>query len=185
MDDRSIVNLYWARNEQAISETAAKYGHYCHSIALNVLGDEGAAEECVNDTYLAAWNSMPDARPNILSAFLGAITRRLAINQWKHKRTIRRGSGQLQLALDELSECISTGENMDERIEFEELTQAIQNFVTDLPMTEMVVFIRRYWFMDPIKDICHRFGFSQSKVKTMLARTRNKLALYLKRRGFI
>lgn len=185
MDDKAIVDLYWSRSERAISETAAKYGAYCRTIALNILGDEGAAEECVNDTYLAAWNSMPEARPSILSAFLGIITRRLAINQWKSKRTVSRGGGQLQLALDELSECISTDENMDERIEFEELTQAIQEFVADLPMTEMNVFVRRYWFMDSIRDICRRFGFSQSKVKSMLARTRNKLAIYLKRKGFI
>lgn len=185
MDDKAIVDLYWARSERAISETAAKYGAYCRAIALNILGDEGAAEECVNDTYLAAWNAMPEARPVILSAFLGTIARRLAINRWKSKRTVGRGGGQLQLALEELSDCIPSDENMDERIEFEELTRAVKRFVAGLPMTEMVVFVRRYWFMDSIRDICRRSGFSQSKVKSMLARTRNKLALYLKREGFI
>ena len=184
MDDSAIVDLYWQRSEQALSQTARKYGRYCYAIAYNILGDASDADESVNDTYLAAWNAMPDARPAVLSAFLGSITRRIAIDRWRAKSAAKRGGGQITMALDELSECVPAGEGVEARLELGELSAAIDQFVKGLPTTEMGVFLCRYWYMRPIGDIARQFGFSQSKVKSMLARTRKKLLAYLKKEGF-
>ena len=185
MDDRQIVDLYWARDQRAIGETEAKYGGYCHAIAYNALADGEDARECVNDTWLAAWNAMPDARPAALSAFLGAITRRLAISRWRERSAAKRGGGQIPLALDELAECVPGGEAAEARLETAELEKAAAAFVKVLPDTPRRVFLCRYWYLDSVADVAARFGFSQSKVKSMLARTRKKLLEHLKKEGLI
>ena len=181
MEDREIVDLYWQRSERAVEETAAKYGKYCYAIAYNVLADARDAEESVNDAYLGAWNSMPDNRPSNLSAFLGKIVRRVAIDRWRAKYAAKRGGGEITLALDELNECVPTGWSPETAVEMEQLSAGINQFVMGLPLTEMGVFICRYWYMDSIENICRRFGFSQSKVKSMLARTRKRLLAYLEK----
>lgn len=185
LEDGQIVEMYWARDERAVAETAAKYGGYCYTIARNVLSDGEDARECVNDAYLAAWNAMPNDRPDRLAAYLGAIVRRVSIDRWREKNTARRGGGQTALVLDELAQCIPGGEAVEARLEAEELGQAVAAFVRTLPDTPRRVFLCRYWYLDPVADIAGRFGFSQSKVKSMLARTRKKLLAHLKKEGLI
>lgn len=175
MDDKQIVDLYWQRNETAIDETAAKYGPYCHSIAYNILNNDADAEESVNDTYLDAWNGMPPHRPSILSTFLGKITRRISIDRWRRRSAEKRGGGQITVVLDELEECIADEKSVEQEVEAKLLADVINFFVKALPDTEQRVFICRYWYMDSVESIAKEFGFSQSKVKSMLYRTREKL----------
>ncbi len=184
MDDAAIVDLYWARDERAVAESQAKYGGYCLTIAGHILADGEDARECVNDTWLGAWNAMPEDRPKRLGAYLAAITRRVAINRWKAARTQKRGGGQTPLVIEELSECVPGGESAEARLEAEELGRAVAAFVRALPDTERRVFLCRYWYLDGIEDIAGAFGFSQSKVKSMLARTRKRLLAYLRKEGF-
>lgn len=183
MDDEQIVELYFARSEKAITETASKYEKYCYTIAYHILGDHNDAEECVSDTYLGAWNSIPPNRPERLSAFLGKITRRAAIRRWQNRHAAKRGEGQTAAALEELEECIPSEQNVEQEIEAENLRQIINEFVLSLPQTERKVFVCRYWYLDTISDICRQFNFSQSKVKSMLYRTRKKLQSYLYKEG--
>lgn len=183
MEDSCIVELYWERSENAIVETSSKYGNYCYSIAYNILANVEDADEIVNDTYLGAWNSMPPHRPSILSTFLGKITRRISIKKWQEKNAIKRGGGEIVLALDELEDCIASGNNVENEIGAEELAKVIDAFIILLPVTERRVFICRYWYLDSILAICEQFGFSQSKVKSMLHRTRSRLQSYLREEG--
>ena len=174
MDDQNIIALYWARSETAISETAQKYGGYCFSIAKNILTNHEDAEESVNDTYLTAWNAMPPRRPSILATFLGKITRRLAIDRWRYRNAYKRGGGEVTLALDELEDCASQ-DSLEKAMDRKELAAAFNSFLESLPETERLVFLSRYWYLDPISDIAEHFGFSVSKVTSMLRRTRVKL----------
>lgn len=183
MDDKQIVDLYWQRNETAIDETAAKYGPYCHSIAYNILNNDADAEESVNDTYLDAWNGMPPHRPSILPTFLGKITRRISIDRWRRRSAEKRGGGQITVALDELEECIADEKSVEQKVEAKLLADVINSFVKALPDTEQRVFLCRYWYMDSVESIAKEFGFSQSKVKSMLYRTREKLRARLIKEG--
>ena len=183
MEDASIVDLYWQRSDLAISETSQKYGRYCHTIAYNICGTDEDAEECVNDTWFRAWNLMPDQRPSVLSAFLGRITRNIAINLIKAKNRIKRGGGEAVLALDELEECIPGGRNPEQALEEKELEEAIGRFVSELPLSEKKIFILRYWYLVSIPEISKTLGYSQGKVKSSLFRTRRKLRDYLQEEG--
>ena len=171
MEDAAIVELYWQRQDQALHETKTKYGTYCGAIAHRILNDRQDAEECVNDTYLGAWNSIPPHRPANLKTFLGKITRNLSLKRWRSRSAAKRGSGEVALSFTELEDCISSSENAEEHLEAE-LTQE-----------ERRIFVCRYWYFDSIVDIATRFGFGTSKVKMSLKRTRNKLAIYLEREG--
>lgn len=184
MEDSQIVDLYWDRSEKALDETATKYGKYCYSIAFNILDDPSDAEESVNDTYLGAWNSMPPHRPSILSTFLGKITRRISIDKWRKRNAGKRGGGEMPLVLDELSECIASKKDVEKEVEQQVLAEVINRFVCSLPHKEQQVFLCRYWYMDSIDSICKQFGFSGSKVKSMLYRTRAKLRATLEKEGF-
>lgn len=183
MEDKQIVALYWQRSERAISETAGKYGNYCYTIAYNILYNNEDADESVNDTYMGAWNSMSPNKPDILSAFLGKITRNIALNKWRHRNAEKRGGGQVTVALDELLECIPSEEKPEDKIETMELAKMIDVFLAGLKDMERRVFVCRYWYLDPITEICKQFGYSESKVKSMLFRTRNKLQAYLEKEG--
>ena len=184
MEDARIVELYWARSEKAIAETSEKYGKYCYAIAYNVLANHEDADERVNDTYLDAWNNMPPHRPSILSTFLGKITRRISIDKWRGRTAEKRGGGEIVLALDELSDCVPSSHNVEQEIEAAELAKVIDNFVMSLPLMDRRVFICRYWYLDPISAISQQFGFSESKVKTMLYRQRQRLLSRLEREAF-
>ena len=184
MEDARIIDLYWTRSEDAIAETAAKYGNYCYAIAYRILSDTGDAEESVNDTYLDAWNSMPPHRPAVLAAFLGKITRRVAIDRWRGRTAEKRGGGAAALALEELADCVPAGLGVEQELDARELAEAVNAFVMSLPLTERRVFLRRYWYLDPIPEISRRFGFSESKVKMMLHRQRRRLLARLEREAF-
>lgn len=183
MDDKDIIALYLDRNENAVKETSQKYGKYCFSIAYNILQNEADANESVNDTYLNAWNSIPPHRPDVLSSFLGKITRNLSLKRWRDMRAHKRGSGEAALVYDELSECITSDTDIHAEIEAKEIAVFIDDFLKTLPDAERRVFVCRYWYFDSISSICSQFGFSESKVKSMLFRTRNKLLKNLKKEG--
>ncbi len=184
MEDKKIVELYFQRSEKALEETALKYGKYCFSIAYSILNDNEDAEESVNDTYLDVWNSIPPHKPSVLSTFLGKITRRISIDKWRKRTADKRGGGEISLVLDELEECIFKGDTVEEEYSKEKLSEAIRIFIARLPKTEKSVFLCRYWYMDSVDSICKRFSFSESKVKSMLKRTRDKLRKYLVEEGF-
>ena len=183
MNDSQIVALFFDRDQRAIEETAAKYGNYCYSIAHNILQTKEDAEEAVSDTYLALWASIPPHKPTVLRTFLGKIARRTALKHWEKMRTQKRGGGEVALALEELSEYLSDGNTPETAIQAAELTQILNAFLRNLPKEERQVFVCRYWYLDSIADITARFGFSQSKVKSMLARTRMKLRNTLSKEG--
>ena len=183
MEDTQIVDLYFARSEQAIAETDHKYGKYLFTIAHNILFSRSDAEEAVNDTYMGAWRSIPPHRPNRLSTYLGKITRRCALEKWKMNHAQKRGGGEVPLALEELSECIPGSDSPQRHMELKELTRLINVFLKTLPETEQRVFVRRYWYLCPVKTIARDFGFSESKVKSMLSRTRSKLKYHLEKEG--
>lgn len=185
MDDQEIVRLYWERSETAISETASKYGAYCYAIAYNILVSREDAEESVSDSYLAAWNAMPPHRPAVLATFLGKITRRLSIDRWRTRNRYKRGGGEITLALEELGDCVPDKETVEKTCERKELLQAVERFLKTLPQTERRVFMCRYWYMDPIAVIAGYYGFTESKVSSMLSRTRKKLRGALKKEGLL
>jgi RNA polymerase sigma-70 factor (ECF subfamily) len=185
MEDEKIVDLYWSRNEDAIRHTAERYGQYCYAIAYNILSVREDSEECVNDTYLDAWNSMPPHRPTVLSAFLGKITRRIAIDRWRQSHAQKRGGGEMALALDELSECVASTGDVAREAETLEVAAAVQKFLNTLPDIERRVFVRRYWHMESIADLAAHFGCGQSRIKSMLHRTRGKLQKHLREEGLV
>jgi len=183
MEDAQIVALYFARKESAIEETAKKYGKYCFSIAYNILMNRADAEETVNDTYLGAWRAIPPHQPQRLNTFLGKITRRQALMKWKAKTTQKRGGGEIMIALEELGECICNDNTPERVVELKELTTHVNIFLKTLPETEQQVFVSRYWYLYPVKTIASGYGFSESKVKSMLSRSRKKLKDYLQKEG--
>ncbi len=185
MDDQSIVALYWDRSEQAIAETDRKYGAYCYSIAYHALANNEDAEESVSDTYMAAWNRLPPHRPSVLATFLGKITRRISINRWKAKSTAKRGGGQITLALEELDSCVDGTQDLEASSDARELSACLNRFLDSLPKAERDIFLRRYWFFDPIAAIAESYGFTQSKVTSMLHRMRGKLRKQLEKEGFV
>ena len=183
MEDRDIIALYWERNQEAIAETEKKYGRYCYSIAYNILYNAEDAEESVNDTLMNAWNSMPPHMPSILSAFLGKITRYVSLKKWRYARTQKRGGGEIALAYEELSDCIPSGKSVEEVLQEKELAEIIDCFLDELPAAERHIFICRYWYFDDISTISKQFGFSSSKVKSILFRIRKKLLSRLNEEG--
>ncbi|MCR5295256.1 MAG: RNA polymerase sigma factor [Lachnospiraceae bacterium] len=183
MNDDEILDLYWARSERALSETADKYGNYLKAVALRILSAIEDAEESVNDTYLRAWNAIPPDRPSVLRLFLGKITRRLALNRLRERQTAKRGGGEVPAVLDELSECVPSGQNVENEILARELAETIASFVSGLPEDERRIFILRVYELMPVKEIAERLSFSESKVKTTFFRTRKKLAGVLKKEG--
>ncbi len=184
MDDTGIIQLYWDRNDQAIKVTSDKYGHYCKAIARNILNNEEDAEECVNDTYLNAWNSMPPHWPEQLATFLGKITRNLSFNKYKHNHTEKRGGDEITLVLDELVDCISDIDDVEQVIDRQELIKTINSFVKSLPVSKRNIFVRRYWYVDSVAEIAHDNGMLQGTVSKTLERTRKQLKVYLIERGF-
>ena len=183
MEDRKIVDLYWQRDENAIPETAAKFGGYCRTIAYNILSDAEDAEECLNDTWLRAWNTMPTNRPSRLAPYLGKLSRWISLTRLREKTSLKRGGGETELVLDELAEAVDSGADVEKAVELKELNAALRRFLKNLGETERQVFLARYWFIASIAEIAEKFGFSESKVNSMLHRTRKKLLGYLKEEG--
>ena len=185
LKDTEILDLYFDRNEQAIAETQTKYGSYCFSIAYHILHDQDDSDECVNDTWMRAWNSIPPSRPEYLNIFLGTITRNLSFDRYKRKKALKRGSGEMELELDELAECIPSGSNTEEAVEAAELQRLINEFLRTLPEKECNVFLRRYWYSEEYGDIAKRYGMKLNSVKTSLFRTRGKLKAFLEEQGIV
>jgi len=183
MEDKQIIKLYFARAESAIEETANKYGKYCHVIAYNILYNDEDSEECVNDTYLKAWNVMPPQCPNILSAFLGKITRNLALDKYRYNNRKKRGGSQIAFALEELEDCIPAKNTVEQAIEDEALVEVLNNFLEGLAEENRKFFMQRYWYMRTIREIATEYGVSESKVKMVLMRCRNQLKQILEQEG--
>ncbi len=185
MQDTQIIDLYWSRDERAITESQKNYGSYCYSIAYHILYDSSDADECVNDTWFRAWNAMPPKRPNRLSLFLGAITRNLSLDRWKGKHAMKRGNGETMLALDELAECVPDRHNTEDAVETAELERLLNRFLHTLPERECNVFLRRYWYVEEYGEIAERYGMKLNTVKTTLFRTRNRLKQFLEKEGIV
>lgn len=185
MEDHEIIELYWQKDENAISETASKYGAYCFAIAQSILHITEDSEECVNDTWLHAWNAMPPQRPNVLRMFLARITRNLAFNRFNAVNAEKRGGGEIVLVLDELAECLAGGTNTEAAYESKELEQCIRRFVRALPGRERNVFVRRYFFTEPAAAIAGCYGLTENNVMVILSRTRKKLRLELMKEGYL
>lgn len=183
--DEEIVALYWARDEQAITHTAERFGAYCRTIAMNLLGNARDAEECENDTWLAAWNSMPDNRPTRLAPYLGRITRNLALDLRDKARAAKRGGGQMEAVLDELAECLPAPNGVVKQAESAETARTLNVFLRGLSEETRNIFIRRYWYCDSAAEIARRFGVSESKVRVTLHRTRKKLKEFLEKEGVL
>lgn len=184
MEDRKIVQLYWDRIPDAIPATSEKYGAYCTRIARNILENREDAEECVNDTYLQAWNSMPPHRPDVLSAFLGKLTRNISFNRYRYNRAEKRGGGQIPAVLDELAEVVSGTDDVTQEIDRRELIRAIDTFLDGLPPDKRNLFVRRYWYSDSIPAIARQFHMTENHVSVTLSRLRGRLRRFLVREGF-
>lgn len=181
MQDDRIIELYFARDEQAIAATSAKYNTYCMNIAMNILHNNEDSEECVNDTLLAAWNSIPPHRPEKLSVFLGKLTRNFSLNRHKALHAERRGGGEFALSLEELDECIEDPRSLGDNPE--ELGHLISDFLYTQSKEMRQVFVRRYFHSESIADIAERFDMSESKVKSILHRMRLGLKTHLTENG--
>lgn len=185
MEDHQIIELFWRRNADAISEAAGKYGAYCFKIAENILHDPMDSEECINDTWLRAWNAIPPQRPGALRLFLARITRNLAFDRFSARTAEKRGGGETALVLDELGECLGGGADAEAAYEAKELREAIQRFVRSLPEREGNVLVRRYFFVEPVADIARRYGLTENHVAVILSRTRKKLKAHLQKEGYL
>ncbi len=183
LEDHAIIDLYWAREERALMESDVKYGGYCRSIAYQILRSREDSEECVNDTWMRAWNAMPPQRPGILSSFLAKITRNLSLDRWKLSHAEKRGGGQLPVALEELGDCVPDRKTVEKTVELRELTRVLDRFLRNLPEKEACIFLRQYWFVDSVRDIAGRYGMAEGSVKSTLYRTRQRLKLYLEKEG--
>ena len=180
MDDNGIIELFWQRSEDALTECVKKFGNYCMTIARNILGNDNDADECVNDTWLRAWNAIPPARPSRLIAFLGKITRNLALNRYEAAHAQKRGGGNIELALDELAD-IPVPENTDG----EEITKTIDAFLRAEPVDNADIFLKRYWYLHGVKEIASEYGYSESKIASLLFRMRGRLRQKLESEGLM
>ena len=184
MKDQEIVGLYWDRKEDAIHQTQMKYGTYLSIVAYNILADFEDSKECVNDTYLAAWNSMPTNKPNNLATYLGKITRQISIDIFRKKHREKRYASEYAISLDELGDSFTDGTTPEQELNAKLLDDAINHFVCALPKLTQRAFVGRYYFFDSIKDIAAYCGITESKVKVLLFRTRQKLKSNLTKEGF-
>lgn len=184
MEDTEIISLYFARNEAAIAETSRKYGSYCRSVADNILRSSEDAEECVNDTWLRAWNAIPPQKPVRLRLFLGKITRNLAFDRYEQKMTAKRGGGELAAVLDELAECVADTADVESELQYRALRQCISAFAAALPQRERRIFIGRYFYAQSIAQIAEQTGLRENYVSVLLTRIRKKLRSQLEQEGF-
>lgn len=183
MEDKHIVELYWKRDQTAITETQQKYGRLCRYIAYNILKDDEDAKECENDTYVKAWDSIPPKRPDILSAFLSRITRNIAIDTYRRNNAKKRGNGEYEVIADELGEVLVSKDNVEAVVDDIAIKNALNQFLEKSPVNNRKIFMRRYWYMSSIKEIARDFSLSESNVKMTLLRMRNDLKAFLEKEG--
>lgn len=184
MQDERIVELYWQRSDAAIRETDLKYGHYLSKIAYNILADVEDSKECVNDTYLSAWQSMPPHKPDILATYLGKITRQISIDMFRYRRREKRRASEYAISLSELEECVSGGNTTEISVDLHLLAEAINAYLYKLSVQARNIFVGRYYYMDSIREVAAYYHMSESKVKSILHRTRIGLKAYLEQEGF-
>ena len=184
MEDQAILDLYFARDELAITETDRKYGSYCYSVANRILGSAEDSEETVSDTYYHTWNAIPPQRPTFLRLFLAKITRNLAFARWRKLSAAKRGGGETELVLEELAGCIPGREQIDDGLNAVELAKTIRAFLDTLPDREQDIFLQRYFYVEDPEAIARRHKIRQSNVNLILCRTRAKLKTYLKQEGY-
>lgn len=183
MEDSRIIELYWQRDSEAIVASEEKYGGYCRMIAENILHSRPDAEECVNDTWLQAWNAIPPQRPQSLKLFLARITRNLCFNRYNEQTAQKRGGGETALVLDELAQCLPAETDVESELLLRELRESIRSFVRALPARERNIFLLRYFYTEPISKIAERCAISEGNVKVILSRTRRKLQKRLIKEG--
>ena len=183
MDDKSIIELYFARNEAAVEKTAEKYSALCKKVSFNILGNEQDADECVNDTYIKVWESIPPTKPLSLKAYVARIARNLSFDLLRKKNAKKRADSQGALALDELSECVSGNEGVDDEISKKALSVDIDSFLDTLDEEACDMFVLRYWYSYSVKEIAGRFRKTETNVSVTLSRLRKKLKKYLNERG--
>ena len=184
MEDEKIVSLYWQRDESAIRETEEKYDRYLTKIAFNILNNQEDSRESVNDTYLAAWNSIPPHRPSVLSTYLAKLTRRISIDIFRGRNRQKRQGSEYALSLQELGDCVSGGNTTEEIINVKLLADAIGIYLRLIPEDARTAFLGRYYFLDSLKEVAAYCGMTESKCKTVLYRTRLGLKAYLEKEGF-
>lgn len=182
MDDTAIIDLYWARSEEAIIQTDKKYGSLCRSLAFNILSDRQDSEECVNDTWHRAWDTMPPQHPNSLRAYLGRIVRNLSISRLRARTAQKRGGG-LDLLLSELGDCLPAPQTVEQELEAQDLANAISRWLHGLPRYERTLFVRRYWYADAVKTLAGERGLSPNQMAKRLLRLRESLRTYLEQEG--
>lgn len=185
MDDSKIIELYWLRNQEAIAQTDIKYGRLCRSISMNILSDARDSEECVADTYMAAWNSMPPQRPLKLGAWLAAVVRKLSLMRLRSSYAKKKGGGAIDLVFEELGDTFASDFSVEREYEGKELADHIAAFLPKLSQDDRRIFLCRYWLFAPVEEIARRLGCSKSKVATSLFRSRQRLKKYLKGEGLI
>lgn len=181
MSEQEIVELYLARNEEAVRKTQETYGAYCHAIAYRILQDEEEAAECVNDTWFQAWRTIPPTIPEHLGAYLARITRNLSLNRYRKANRKKREADRMAVCLDELRECVPGGVTPEQAAEQSHLGQVISDFLRGLSKEERIMFVRRYFYMDSVAEVAGCLGCSESKVKTAMFRCRKKLQEILAR----
>lgn len=184
MEDAEIVELYWARDEDAITQTKTKYGAYLNRVAYNILSDLEDSQECVSDTLLAAWRSMPDNRPKNLRTYLGKITRQVSIDLYRRRNRMKRYASEYAISLEELGDSFTDGRTPEDELNARLLTETVNRFLRTLPDEARNTFIGRYYFFDSVKNVARYCGMSESKCKSMLYRTRQSLKVYLQKEGF-
>lgn len=184
MKDIEIVELYLKRNEKAIVETQIKYGGYCYSISNNILNNNEDVQECLNDTYLNTWNSIPPNKPSILSTYLGKIIRRLSIDKYRKNHADKRVASEYAISLDELEECLSSGIDTKDMVDEKILIETINTFLSNLTKIERSIFVLRYFYFESIKEISDRFNYGESKTKMILKKDRDRLKEYLIKKGY-
>lgn len=184
MDDNHIIELFFARDEGAIEAASREYGAYCAAIARGILADQGAAEECVNDTWLKCWQSIPPQRPKSLKGYAGRIARNLALSALRSEKAQKRGGGQVELALDELSEVVSGADTPEGALDRQALLAALDGFLAALSERDRNLFLRRYWYLDSVEQLAKRLRMSRTHVTTTLHRLRQRLRVHLQQEGF-
>ncbi len=184
MNDEHIIQLFFNRSEEAIRETATKYGKYLYAIAKRILHDEEDSEESVNDTYHRAWNVMPPNKPDNLKLFLARITRNISLDRLDYLLAKKRNQ-ETTILLEEIAECIPAKQSLEQSVESAQITDALNKFLRTLDAQSRIVFVERYWYAKSIKDIAYERHYSESKVKSILFRTRKKLKAYLEQEGIV
>ena len=179
MDDNDIVELFWQRSEDALTECEYKYGSYCRTIAINILSNDGDADECVNDTWFRAWNAIPPARPSWLKGFLAKITRNLALDRYENSHSQKRGGGNIEIALEELAEIPAPEADSGE------ITKVINRFLRSESPENTDIFVKRYWFLQSIKEIAVEYGYNENRITSLLSRMRKRLRQNLESEGLM